>query len=314
MLSPLLVVLPILLAALVLAACGEVDDVGRNDPGERRGPAEDGVSRVVRVDAALVLRPLAKRAGEAVGRSPGVDVEERTADSAEVLARLCARKVEVALSDRRLTEAEREVCEANGVTPVRSLVAYHVVALYRSAGLRIRCLTVNQLRRLWRPASEVERWGDLGPGLPDRPVRLITYPPTSAAYELFARQIAGDEHPLRKDARSVENRLHFEREVRSTPGSLGVGPYSRSLTGERPQLVAVDGGRGCVTPSRETVQSGRYRPLSAPLFMYSTRRALERDPVRDFVDYVLDNPREAAQYAGVVPPERSEYPEAEPRS
>ena len=107
--------------------------------------------------------------------------------------------------------------------------------------------------------------------------------------------------------------MRLDREVRSTPGSLGFGPYTRAFDGDQPELVAVDGGRGCVIPGARTVQSGAYTPLSRPLFMYSTRQALERPPVKAFVDYVLDAPREVAAYSGVVPPERPPRPEAEPR-
>lgn len=300
------------IAAAALTACGDVDDVARDDPGERRGPTEEGATHIARVGTSVLLLPLAKKAGDVVDRPPGVDIDVKPMSSAEALARLCAGKADVGLSNRTMTEAERGVCEANGMSPVRSLVAHQVVALYRHGRLAIDCLSVEQLRRLWRPGSQVERYSELGRGLPDRSVKLLTYPTQSAAYEFFARQITDAERPLRKDARAVD-RLRFEREVSSTPASLAVGPYIHPLAGERPHLVAVDAGRGCIRPSAETVQSRAYRPLSAPLFMYSTRRALEKTAVKALVDYILDKPREVATYRGVAPPERVEYPEAEPR-
>ncbi len=297
----------------MLTACGENDDVARNDPGERRGPTEEGESGTAMVAASVLLLPLAERAADVVARPAGVGVEVKATESDVALARLCARKVHVALSNRKMNAADRAVCRENGVDPVRSLAGHHAVALYRHPGLRIDCLSVPQLKRLWRRASEIERYSDLGPGLPDREVRLISYPPGSAAYELFARRLTPDGEPLRAGARSVADRLRLDREVRSTPGSLAFGPYTRAFGGERPELVAVDGGRGCVTPSARTVQSGAYTPLSRPLFLYSTRRALERPPVKAFVDYVLDAPREVAAYSGVLPPDRPQRPEAEPR-
>ena len=302
-----------LAAVVVLTACGEHDDVARNDPGERRGPTEEGESRTAVVATSVLLLPLAERAADVVARPAGVDVELKTTESDVALARLCARKVHVALSNRKMNAADRAVCRENGVDPVRSLAGHHVVALYRHPELRIDCLTVDQLRRLWRSASEVERYSDLGPGLPAREVRLISYPPGSTAHDFFARTLTRDGRPLRADARSVADRLRLGREVRSTPDSLAFGPYTRAFDGERPQLVAVDGGRGCVKPSARTVQSGAYTPLSRPLFMYSTRQALAEPPVKEFVDYVLDAPREVAAYSGVVPPERPQRPEAEPR-
>ena len=301
------------LVSVALTGCGEVDDVASNDRGERRGPTQAGVSRTAVVATSALLFPLAKRAADAVAREPGIDVGTRTTDSRRALARLCARKAQVALSNRTMTDAELAVCQANGITPVRSLVAHHVVAIYRHERLRIDCLTVGQLRRLWRRDSDVDRYGELASGLPDRAIRLIAYPPQSAAHELFARRVTGGEHGLRAGVRSVADRLRFEREVRSTPGALAFGPYARDLVGQRPALVAVNAGDGCVAPGASTAQSGAYRPLARPLFMYSTRQALTKRPAKAFVDYVLDEPRRVAQYSGVVPPRRAQIPEAEPR-
>jgi len=297
-----------------LAACEDEQDIAKDDPGERRGPTEAGVSRVAVVETSVVLLPLAKKAADTVGRPAGVSVDIKATSSDDALTSLCAGKAEVALSNRAISDAERQVCEQNGLDPVRSLAAHQVVALYREKGLDIRCLTVKQLRKLWRPESEVQRYSELGPGLPDRPVRLITYAPTSAAFELFGRRITGGEHSLRPAARRVADRLRFGRVVRTTPGALAVGPYGLPLLGGQGLgLVAVDAGRGCVRPSADAVQSGDYRPLSAPLFMYATRRSLEKVAVKSFVDYVLDEPHAVASYPGVVPPDPAEQPEAEPR-
>jgi phosphate transport system substrate-binding protein len=301
------------LACLILTGCGGVDDVARNDPGERRGPTEEGGSRTAVVATSVLLLPLAKKAGEVVAREPGIDVDYRVVGSRVALTQLCSRKAQVALSNTAMTEAQRAVCEENGVDPVRSLVAHHVIALYRHGSLEIGCLTVSQLRRLWSAGSKVDRYSELGPGLPDRPVELIAYPPQSAAYEFFSRALTGDEHALREQVRSVADRLRFEAGVRSTPGALAFGPYTRALVGERPRLVAVDAGKGCVTPGPRTVRSGAYAPLSRPLFMYSTRQALTTGPAKALVDYVLDEPRRVAQYPGIVPARRAQIPEAEPR-
>ena len=66
-------------------------------------------------------------------------------------------------------------------------------------------------------------------------------------------------------------------------------------------LVAVDGGDGCVKPSSETIQDGTYTPLSRPLFMYPSAKALERPEVKAFVDFVVANQQAIAEAAQFVP-------------
>jgi phosphate transport system substrate-binding protein len=299
--------------AVALSACEDVNDPGLDEAGEARGPTASGATFTATVKSSVALLPLAKKAADVVDRPPGVEVDVKATSSADALASPCSGQVEVALSNRVLSKAERRVCEENEIGPIGALAAHQVVAVYKHAGLGIRCLTTGELRRLWRPGSDVRRYSELGRGFPDRRVRLIAYPPRSAAFEFFARRITGAERPLREDARRVDDRLDFERVVSESRGALAFAPYDLPLPDEdQLPLVAVDGGEGCVSPSAETVRSGAYEPLSAPLYMYSARRELRERAVKDFVDYVLDAPREVANYPGLVPPDPARYPEAEP--
>jgi len=304
------------LLVTALAACEDQDDVRLDEPGEARGPTAGGRTFTAAVRTGVVLLPLARKAADVVDRPPGIEVDVRASGGENALASLCAGQAEVALAERTLSAPERRACRRNGIDPVRSLVAHQVVAMHRHAGLGIRCLTAGQLRRRWRLGWDVERYSRLGPGLPDRPVRLIAYPPRSAAFELFARRITGSDRAIRADARRAQDRLSFERLLAETPGALAFAPYDLPDS-DRPQppvvAVAAGGGR-CVRPSAETVRSGAYRPLSAPLYMYTPRRALGERAVKDFVDYVLDDSAEVASYPGLVPPRPAPVPEAEPRA
>ena len=57
-----------------------------------------------------------------------------------------------------------------------------------------------------------------------------------------------------------------------------------------------------VPPVLPTAQSGEYKPLSRPLFVYAKATSLERQEVRDFLTYMLDNATEISEAAQFVPP------------
>jgi phosphate transport system substrate-binding protein len=42
-------------------------------------------------------------------------------------------------------------------------------------------------------------------------------------------------------------------------------------------------------PSPENVLAGTYNPLSRPLFIYVSRKSLDKPAVKDFVDFYLKN-------------------------
>ena len=56
---------------------------------------------------------------------------------------------------------------------------------------------------------------------------------------------------------------------------------------DKVKAVAIDHGKGCVLPSRETVLDGTYQPLSRPLFIYVNVKSLDRPEVQAFVDFYL---------------------------
>jgi phosphate transport system substrate-binding protein len=75
------------------------------------------------------------------------------------------------------------------------------------------------------------------------------------------------------------------------------------------KLVAVDGGQGCVAPSRETILDGTYSPLSRPLFVYVRKDALERPEVAEFVRFYLTEGRPLVSEVGYVEAPESTYQE-----
>jgi phosphate transport system substrate-binding protein len=65
--------------------------------------------------------------------------------------------------------------------------------------------------------------------------------------------------------------------------------------------LKVDGGKGCVAPTRQTVQSGTYTPLSRPLFIYAKTSSFEQPEVKAFIRFIIDNETEIADAARFVP-------------
>ena len=79
---------------------------------------------------------------------------------------------------------------------------------------------------------------------------------------------------------------------------------------ERLKLIAIDGGKGCITPSDETIKNGTYAPLSRPLFIYVSQKALARPEVKAFVDFYLSHGAELVPQVGYVALDGPQYQQA----
>jgi phosphate transport system substrate-binding protein len=81
-------------------------------------------------------------------------------------------------------------------------------------------------------------------------------------------------------------------------GFFGLAYYIQNQ--DRLKLVAVDGGSGCVLPSKETVRDLSYTPLSRPLFVYVKADSLTRPEVQEFMRFYIANAATLSQDVGFV--------------
>ena len=79
------------------------------------------------------------------------------------------------------------------------------------------------------------------------------------------------------------------------------------------RAIEVDGGAGCVAPSRETILNGTYTPLARPMYIYIRRDALDRPEVGAFVRFFLERAATLIPETGYIPLEPEAYAEIRAR-
>ena len=57
---------------------------------------------------------------------------------------------------------------------------------------------------------------------------------------------------------------------------------------------------GLQVPSRQTVEANVYQPLARPLFLYVSKKSMERPEIKEFVNFYLQNVGEMAGAVGYV--------------
>ncbi len=165
-----------------------------------------------------------------------------------------------------------------------------------------KCLTVDELKRIWEPASKVDNWSEVRDGFPDVPLKLYGPGTDSGTFDYFTGAIVGEEDASRSDYSASEDDNVIIQGVSGEKGGLGYLGFSYfEENQESLNAVEIDGGKGCVAPSVDTAQSGDYAPLARPLFVYAKTSALDRSEVADFLRYLLDNQQAIAEAARFVP-------------
>jgi phosphate transport system substrate-binding protein len=182
-------------------------------------------------------------------------------------------------------------------------------------------MSVAELKKLWEPAAQgkVIRWNQVRAGWPDKEIHLFGAGVDSGTFDYFTEAINGKEDASRGDYTSSEDDNVIVQGVSGDElalGYFGFAYYQENR--DKLKLVAVDdgddtNGKGPILPSFETVKDGTYRPLSRPLFIYPKVKSLDRDEVKDFVDFYMNKGIPLIREVGYIPLTDHEYEMARTR-
>jgi phosphate transport system substrate-binding protein len=297
-----LIVLVFASALFALAACG--GDRGESGGETTTGGAQSDLSGSVQIDGSSTVGPYATAAAEQFrGTNPDVRITVGVSGTGGGFERFCRNETDISNASRPIKDEETQACEAKGVEYLELQVANDALTVVVNKDNDwVDCTTVAQLKQIWDRGSKVKTWSDVDPSWPDERMRLFGAGTDSGTFDYFTDEINGEEGRSRSDYSASEDDNVTVQGVSGDKyalGYFGLSYYDQNQ--DRLKALAVDGGGGCVEPSVETAQSGNYRPLSRPLFMYVKKESLARPEVKAFLQFVLDNEQAIAERAQFVP-------------
>ena len=281
--------------AVGVAACGSSDS----------SSTTSSVSGAVAIDGSSTVFPFAQAAAESFqAENPDAKVTVGESGTGGGFEKFCAGEIDVADASRAIDDADEvPICKKNNVEYAQIEVANDGIAIVTNPSLKMACLTTDQLNQLWKKGSDVSNYSQLGSGIPAGEVSLFGPGTDSGTFDFFTEEINGEKGDTRTDYQPSEDDNGLVQGVEGDSTALGYFGFSYYETNaDKLNLVAVDGGDGCIKPSVETIQNGTYKPLSRTLYMYVNTAALADKPqVKAFMDYVVANADESAKTAQIVP-------------
>jgi phosphate transport system substrate-binding protein len=284
--------------ALAVAACGADDDGGS----AATTTQAEQLAGSIRIDGSSTVFPFAEAAAELFNEDqPNVKITVGQSGTGGGFEKFCAGETDISDASRAIEDDEEAACEKANVAFSEVQVANDGIAVAANKGLEVACLTTGQLKKIWNKGSKVNALSDIDPKLPDTELSLYGPGTDSGTFDFFTAEINGEEGATREDYEASEDDNQLVTGVTGDEGGFGYFGFSYAQGRENElNLVAVNAGNGCVTPSGETIQSGEYKPLARPLLMYPSASALKRPEVKAFMDFVLENQADIAEVAKIV--------------
>jgi phosphate transport system substrate-binding protein len=259
------------------------------------GGAGAGVVKLkglITADGSSTVGPYTRAAAELFRKKePGVQVTVGISGTGGGFQRFCNNEIDLADASRRIRPAEARNCADKDIRWIAFTVANDGISLVvNRQNTWANCLTTAELKKIWEPGSKVNSLKLFGPGT------------DSGTFEFFTEAINGRARASRSDYSATENDNVAVRGVEGERGGMayfGLSYYEENKS--RLKVLGVDSGRGCIKPSKTTVQKNTYKPLSRPLFVYAKRPSFARPAVRGFIGFILQNEVKIAQRAKFVP-------------
>jgi phosphate transport system substrate-binding protein len=288
--------------AMGVAACGDDDDEGNG--GSSNGGDSGSLSGNIRIDGSSTVGPFAQAAQEAFqAENPDVRITVAQSGTGGGFEKFCAGETDISNASRPIDEEEEvPICDKEGVKYTEVQVANDGISIATNPDLKVDCLTTDELKQLWEQGSKVKSLSEIKPSLPDTELSLFGPGTDSGTFEFFTEEINGEEGNSRQDYQPSEDDNVLVQGVEGESGGLGYFGFSYyEQNQDSLGLVGVDSGSGCVKPSQETIASGEYKPLSRPLFMYPSQKAMARPEVKAFMEYVVENYEAISEASAIVP-------------
>jgi phosphate transport system substrate-binding protein len=282
------------LALALTAACSSDGDSGSG--------AE--LSGEIRVDGSSTVFPLTSAASELYAEEqPKVKVPVGESGTGGGFEKFCNGETDISDASRPIKDKEKAACEAKGIKYAELIVANDALTVVvNKDNSFVDCLTVDQLKKIWQPKSTVKTWKDVDAKFPADQIKLYGPGTDSGTFDYFTDEINGEEGASRTDYTPSENDNVLVQGVAGDKASLGYFGFTYyEENTDKLKAVKIDGGEGCVEPSSDNAQSGKYKPLSRPLFIYVSDKAVAREEVKDFVDFYIENIDEVVKEAKFVP-------------
>ena len=220
--------------------------------------------------------------------------------------RFCKGEIDLSTASRPMRLTEAKACKDNNVGSWRAFTVANdaLTVVVNQQNTWARCLTVAELKKIWEPGSKVDSWRDVRAGFPDVPIKLFGPGTDSGTFEYFTEAINGRARASRTNYQASEDDNVLVQGVSGERGGLGYFGFSYYIENQsRLNAVQVTNPKTsrCVTPSKASVFSNSYKPLSRPLFIYAKGSSFKRQEVQAFIDYIFDNEVKVAQRARFVP-------------
>ena len=263
------------------------------------GGDRSAASKTITIKGSDTMVILGQRWAETyMKENPDKSVQVTGGGSGTGIAALINGGTDICEASRTMKDKEKEMVRSRHGKDVKEIpVALDGIAIYVPLSSPIQSLTKAQLKSIYTRA--ITNWQEFGGK--DQEIVPYSRENNSGTYVFFKEHVL-DNEDFGRDIQTLPGTAAIVNAVSKDAASLGYGGIAYA-SGIRAIAIRADENSEAVSPSLETVESGKY-PLSRQLFFYTVGEPTGE--VKAFIDWVLSpEGQEICEAVGYYPLNRN---------
>jgi phosphate transport system substrate-binding protein len=264
-------------------------------------------SQIVEIDGSSTVFPVTEAVAEEFQKAKKgkIKVTVGISGTGGGFKKFCRGESDISNASRPILKQEMEACKGAGVEYIELPVAFDALTvIVNPKNNWAPSMTVAELKKIWEPAAQgkVTNWNQVRDKWPNAPLKLFGAGADSGTFDYFTEAITGKAKSSRGDFTASEDDNVLVQGVANDVNALGFFGYAYYAENvKKLKAVAVDNGKGGVIPSEKTVLDGTYQPLSRPIYIYVSKKALAKPEVREFAEFYLQHAPKLVKEVKYVP-------------
>ena len=266
---------------------------------------------VIKIDGSSTVFPITEAVSEEFMKTEATQVTVGISGTGGGFKKFCRGETDISDASRPILRKEMDACLEAGIQYIELPIAFDALTeVINPKNTWAKTITVAELKKIWEPAAQgtIKTWKQVNAAWPDKPLKLYGPGADSGTFDYFTEAIVGKAKSSRGDFTASEDDNVLVQGVSNDEGGLGYFGLAYFLENkESLQAAAVDGGKGGVLPSMDTVKNGAYAPLSRPIFIYVSKKAARRPEVKRYVEFYIKEASTLVSEVKYVPLPEAEY-------
>ncbi|MBL3888171.1 PstS family phosphate ABC transporter substrate-binding protein [Bacillus cereus] len=262
----------------------------------------------VRVDGSSTVFPIIEAVAEEYTKvHPDVKISISISGTGGGFNRFSKGEVDINNASRVMKQVEKNEMKKNSIqfTPFEVANDGLTIVVNRH-NTWVDDMSVDELRLLWSEDGREKRWSQIHSTWSREQVKFYAPGVDSGTYDYFQNVILQNHRIVKKVSLSEDDQVIIQGVMNDKHAIAFVGYAYYMANRDKVKAIKVNG----VFPTKETIQSGKYKPLSRPLLAYVNNASIRNKMnVANYVEFMIQHVGNLAEEVGYVKLRKEKYNE-----